>query len=277
MTGWRRTHHIIIYGFLWAVAAWTAGCGDDSRVGGRDALRREDREAKRDLQGIWIDRETETVAFRAKGDTIFYPDTANAPVRFFVCDDTLFLAGGGDTAAYPIDRRGGGLFHFHSATGDIVRLVRSENPDDSIYFSGRQAATLTYSEVVKKDTVVFCDGERYHCYVYVNPSHLKVSKTSYTDEGIAVKNVYYDNVIHICVYKGKVCLFSRDYTRKSFEGLVPEGFLSQAILSNMVFSGIDRAGFRFDATVCIPDGASCYMVRIRVGYDGKPTMELIEY
>ena len=88
---------------------------------------------------------------------------------------------------------------------------------------------------------MFHGGERYHCYVYVNPSRLKVYKTSYTDEGIAVENVYYDNVIHICVYKGKVCLFSRDYTRKSFTGLVPSGFLNQAILSNMVFSEAGRA------------------------------------
>ena len=161
--------------------------------------------------------------------------------------------------------------------GDVVKLVRSEDPNDSIYFIHRQAATLTYNEVVKKDTVVFHGGERYHCYVYVNPSRLKVYKTSYTDEGIAVENVYYDNVIHICVYKGKVCLFSRDYTRKSFTGLVPSGFLNQAILSNMVFSEADPHGCHFNATVCIPDDASCYMVNICVGYDGKPTMELLEY
>ena len=105
-----------------------------------------------------------------------------------------------------------------------MKLVRSEDPNDSIYFIHRQAATLTYNEVVKKDTVVFHGGERYHCYVYVNPSRLKVYKTSYTDEGIAVENVYYDNVIHICVYKGKTCLFSQDYTRKSFTGLVPMAF-----------------------------------------------------
>lgn len=187
------------------------------------------------------------------------------------------MAGGGDTTAYPIDKRGNHLFHFHSATGDVVKLVRSEDPNDSIYFIHRQAATLTYNEVVKKDTVVFHGGERYHCYVYVNPSRLKVYKTSYTDEGIAVENVYYDNVIHICVYKGKVCLFSRDYTRKSFTGLVPSGFLNQAILSNMVFSEADPHGCHFNATVCIPDDASCYMVNICVGYDGKPTMELLEY
>ncbi len=43
----------------------------------------EDQEAKKALQGIWIDQETETVSFCAKGDTIYYPDTANVPVRFY--------------------------------------------------------------------------------------------------------------------------------------------------------------------------------------------------
>ena len=113
--------------------------------------------------------------------------------------------------------------------------------------------------------------------MYVNPSRLKVRKTNYTDEGIAVENVYYDNVIHICVYKGKSCLFSHDYNKKSFAGIVPAGFLSQAILSNMEFEHADKAGCHFKATVCIPDDASCYMVGICVGYNGKVKMELLEY
>ncbi|MCD8317458.1 MAG: DUF4738 domain-containing protein, partial [Paraprevotella sp.] len=92
-----------------------------------------------------------------------------------------------------------------------------------------------------------------------------------------VENVYYDNVIHICVYKGKECLFSRDYSKKSFTELVPAEVLSQAILSNMEFSDADNEECKFDATVCIPDDASCYMISICVDYYGKATMALIEY
>lgn len=257
--------------FVWG--SCTPGAG---RQGGGSAEPPEDLDAKRALQGIWIDRETETVTFRAKGDSIFYPDTANVPVRFFIRRDTLFMVGAG-TTAYPIDKQGRHFFSFHSVTGDIVELVRSENPADTLYFTHREPATLTYNEVVKKDTVVYHAGERYHCYVYVNPSRLKVHKTSYTDGGIAVENVYYDNVIHICVYKGRTCLFSRDYNKKSFTGLVPAEFLNQAILSNMVFEQADAAGCHFNATVCIPDDASCYMVGICVDYDGDVGMELLEY
>lgn len=237
---------------------------------------REDVEAKQKLQGIWIDKETGTVAFRAKGDTIYYPDTTNVAVYFYIAKDTLYM--GNDTPeAYPIDRIGENLFKFHSVVGEIVTLERSMEPDDTIYFTHKQAVTLTYNEVVKKDTVVYYNSERYHCYIYVNPSRLKVYKTSYTDEGIAVDNVYYDNVIHVAVYKGKQSLFSKDYNRKSFVGLVPPEFLEHAILSNMTYNKTDGGGFHFDATICIPDDASCYMVRICVSRQGEAKMELIEY
>ena len=268
---------LISVSFLSAVSLFNGCTSSGNHTGERKGgLPPEDKEAKRSLQGIWIDKETETVLFYAKGDSIFYPDTTNVPLRFFVCQDTLYMAGG-DTVAYPIDKIGAHFFKFHSVTGDIVELVRSENPADTLYFTHKQTATLTYNEVVKKDTVVYHGGDRYHCYVYVNPSRLKVRKTNYTDEGIAVENVYYDNVIHICVYKGRTCLFSRDYSKKSFTGMVPESFLGQAILSNMEFDRADRDGCHFNATVCIPDDAGCYMVGICVDYAGKPEMELLEY
>lgn len=75
-------HHIIYGSLLVSVAAWTS-CGTrDNRTPNRDTPEPEDQEAKKALQGIWIDQETETVSFCAKGDTIYYPDTANVPVRF---------------------------------------------------------------------------------------------------------------------------------------------------------------------------------------------------
>ena len=270
-------YNYILYGGLLTLLPFFMACdGDASHAEPERSVVKEDLEAKRTLQGIWIDKETGTVSLKIKGDSIFYPDTANFPVRFFIRLDTLYLAGA-DTTTYPIDKVEQHLFKFHSSTGTVVELVRSENPADSLYFMHDKPATLTYNEVTKKDTVVYQNGERYHCYVYVNPSNAKVYKNSYTDEGIAVENVYYDNVIHICVYKGRVCLFSRDYSKKDFTGLIPSGFLNQAILSNMEFEAADNQGFHFNATVCIPDDASCYMVGICVDCKGKVGMELLEY
>lgn len=272
----KNIHHIIRAGLWMLMAVWVS-CGPaaDRTESGADE-RKEDVEAKRRLQGIWRDKETETVAFYVKGDTIYYPDTAVVPVHFYIAEDTLFL-GNKPPKAYPIDRMGPSLFRFHSATGEVVTMERSEDPNDTICFTHRQAVPLTYNEVVKNDTVVYYDAVRYHCYVYVNPSRIKVYKTSYTNEGMAVDNVYYDNVIHIAVYQGKTCLFSKDYNRRSFTGMVPEDFLSRAILSNMTFDRVDGQGFHFNATVCIPDDASCYMVRICANHRGKENMELIEY
>lgn len=227
------------------------------------------------LQGIWIDEETSMAFCKIEGDSIFYPDTMNVPLRIKANKDTLTLIGR-ETVNYPIDRVTENIFCFHSVTGDIVRLRKSDDLNDTIYFSHTPPKPIVYNEVVKKDTVVYQEGERYRCYIYVNPSKHKVYKQSYTNEGVAVENVYYDNVIHICVYKGKVCLYSRDYSRKSFSSIIPEGFLQQAILSDMKYGFTDKDGFHFNATVCIPDGASCYVTDICVSPEGNVRMELVQ-
>lgn len=269
----------IYYTFLacFLCLALLAGCKHKEAVAEeRNSAPEEDLGAKRNLQGIWLDKETENVLLRIKGDSIYYPDTMNLPVKFMICGDTLYLSGE-NVVTYPIDKMGQYIFNFHSATGEIIRLIRSENPDDTLLFIHKQPKPLTYTEVVKKDTVVMYDNKRYHCYVYVNPTRQKVYKTCYTDEGIAVDNVYYDNVIHICVYQGKNCLFSRDYNKKSFAGVVPDDFLTQAILSNMMFCKADAEGCHFYATVCIPDDSSSYTVNICVEYNGHVKMSLLEH
>ena len=56
----------------------------------------EDLKAKQMLQGVWVNEDEEDVAFRAKGDSIFYPDTTSQPVSFQVFNDTLVLHGAND-------------------------------------------------------------------------------------------------------------------------------------------------------------------------------------
>ena len=38
--------------------------------------------------------------------------------------------------------------------------------------------------------------------------------------------------------------------------------------------GVDAKGYHYQATVCIPDGASCYVVNITIDMDGKLSYEL---
>ena len=58
----------------------------------------ESKQAKAMLQGIWVDSETEEVVFRAKGDTIYYPDSLTVPAYFRIVNDSLQLSG----QSYPI-------------------------------------------------------------------------------------------------------------------------------------------------------------------------------
>ena len=88
-------------------------------------------------------------------------------------------------------------------------------------------------------------GTRYRGYVYVNPSTMKVVRSSYSEGGISVDNVYYDNVIHICVYEGRRMLYGKDITKKAFAGIFPEDILSQMILADMNFMGVDNKGYQY--------------------------------
>ena len=84
-----------------------------------------------------------------------------------------------------------------------------------LWFSPAEVEVIsTTPEVIKKDSIVTYKNTRYRGYVYINPSKMKVFKTSYSENGISVDNVYYDNVIHICVYEGKKMLYGQDITKR---------------------------------------------------------------
>ncbi|MBO9159134.1 MAG: DUF4738 domain-containing protein, partial [Escherichia coli] len=78
-------------------------------------------------------------------------------------------------------------------------------------------------------------------------------------------------------YHGAEQLYSRDFKKSMFAHLVPERFLSQAVLSNIDYSSVGSDGFHFDATLCIPDAASCYLLDAVISFDGEMRMEVIDY
>lgn len=249
-----------------------ASCRQQGDASSALAEEEESMEAKAMLQGIWIENETQEVAFRAEGDTIYYPDSASQPAYFRIVGDSLCLGAN----RYPIAKQGQYVFWFRNQAGDLRKFIKSETDDDTIAFTHRQPEILTATEVIKIDSVVFFGGDRYHWYIAVNPTKYKVVKTNYSNEGVRVENVYYDNIIHVSLYKGAACLFSRDLTKQMYAADVPQEFLEQAILGNMHYDRIDARGVHFNATLCIPDGASCYMVETLIGFDGKMTMKLLE-
>lgn len=239
-----------------------------------DAPSEEDKGAKAMLQGIWVDEESGDVSLRIQGDTIFYADSTSMPAYFKIVGDSLVMGSG---TAYAIVKQTQNLFWFKNQNEDVVKLQKSTDPVDETEFVHDTPRILTYTHQVKTDSVVLYDGNRYHWYIAINPTKYKVVKRSYNDDGMEVENVYYDNIMHISVFQGARRLYSSDFRKQMYARLVPESFLNEAVLGNMEFSHVDAKGLHFNATLCIPDGASCYMVETLVDYMGQMTMQTVEY
>ena len=234
----------------------------------------ESKEAKQMLQGVWMDAEGGDVSFRVKGDTIFYSDTTSMPAYFRIIGDSLVLGSG---TTYGIVKQSPNIFWFTNQNGDIVKLEKSDDPIDELEFVQDKPQVLTYTQQVKKDSIVTYNGERYHWYIAINPTKFKVVAHTYNDDGLEVENVYYDNIMHISIFHGARQLFSSDFKKQMYSKLVPADFLEDAVFGAMDFNHIDADGLHFDATLCIPDGASCYMIDTQIAFTGKQTMKLMEY
>ena len=258
------------YVVLSLMVIFSASCGGNKNPNFLE-LEEEDIAAKELLQGIWLDDETESPLMRVEGDTIYYADSQSAPITFKVVRDTLYTYGN-DTAYYKIDKQAEHIFWFHSITDNIIKLHKSEDPNDSLSFVRREVVIQTYTEVTKRDSVVTYNGTRYRAYVYINPTKIRVVKTTYSEDGISMDNVYYDNVMHICVYEGKKSLFASDVTKQMFAQVIPADFLSQAILSDTKFVKVDRNGFHYQAVLAIPESSVYSIAEIEVGFDGKLTI-----
>ena len=227
------------------------------------------------LQGIWVDEETEEVSFRAVGDTIFYPDTLTQPTFFKIVKDSIVLTAVG--TRYAIVKQMEHVFWFKNQNGDVVKLQKSDDPIHVFAFVHDRPQVLTYTEVVKTDSVVNYNGERYHWYVAINPTKYKVHATAYNNDGVEVENIYYDNIIHISLFQGARQIYSSDFKKQQYSGKIPSKFLEQSVLSNMEYTGVDGKGFHFVATICIPGGAACYKAENTISLDGKLNTTLIEY
>lgn len=239
----------------------------------REAEVGEDVEAKAMLSGIWIDEDEETVMFRVKGDTIYYPDTTSSPVKFKIIGDTMVMSGKNESK-YPIIRQTRNIFEFKNQNGDIVKLVRSDNPSDSLIFVNIRPVALNQKKVIKRDTIVSHAEKKYHCYIQVNPTQYKVYRAFTNAEGMEVENVYYDNIIHVSIFNGTNRIYSRDFRKDAFESLVPGGMLGQMILSDIELLKLDEAGFHYKAQLAIPDSPGCFIVDFTISYEGRVSMHV---
>lgn len=243
-------------------------CGGKKEVQEKDDA---DLEAVRMLQGVWLDDNTEIPILKIKGDSMYLASQVNVPFKFGISGDTLISYGAGKTA-YRIQKLGEHVLQFYTSTGDLMSLHKAES--DTISFGYEVEKPELETQVLQKDSVFMFQGKRYRGYAYINPSTKKVIRPGITDEGLQVDNVYYDNIIHICVYQGTQRLYAKDITKEMFAGTVPENFLQGAILSDMDFMGVDAQGYRYRATVCVPDGSSCYYIDLQIDKEGELSFTL---
>lgn len=239
-----------------------------------DAQLPESKEAKQLLQGVWSDEDTETIVFQMRGDSVFYPDSTSMPAFFRVCEDTLYI---GSSARYHIEKHTNHVLWFKGTDGELVKLVKGDDDDEKKFFERNKTQILTLAEVLKKDTVVSYEGNRYHLYIAVNPTKYKVVRHTINDDGLDVENVYYDNIIHLSVFQGAKQLFSRDFRKRQYQQRVPAQFFEQAVLNNMEYACTDGKGFHVNVSLCTPGDASCYLIEHVVSFDGQITTELLEY
>jgi len=227
------------------------------------------------MQGAWVDAETEDLTFRIVGDTIFYADSTSMPAYFKIIGDSLVLSSG---TRYAIEKHTAHIISIRNQNGDLITFNKLDDAEaDSLYVHDATPTVMTYTHQVKTDSVVSYNGARYHWYIAINPTRYKVLRRTYNDDGMEVENVYYDNIMHISIYNGSQRLYSSDFRKQQFAHLVPVKFLDEAVLANMEYVTADAVGLHFNATLCIPDGASCYQVETVISYKGQMTMKLQEY
>lgn len=233
----------------------------------------EDLTAKKNLQGIWLNDDDNDVAFRVKGDTVYFPDSTSAPAYFRVERDSFVIVGG-NTVKYRIVRQSPNVFVFVNQNGEQIKLLKTDDQSYLDLFSPKTVLHVNQNKVVKHDTVIYNGDEKYHCYVQINPTTYKVGVASYNDDGVEVDNVYYDNIINLCVYNGNRKIFSSDMRKADFSKEVPHDFLRQSIFSDMTFESVDNYGLHFFAVLAIPETSLSYMVETIVGYNGKLTRRI---
>ena len=68
----------MLIGISVSLSCLVSSCGNSKATDKQE--QEEDLQAKKMIQGIWINEDQGSCAFRAKGDTIFYPDSLSEPV-----------------------------------------------------------------------------------------------------------------------------------------------------------------------------------------------------
>lgn len=244
-------------------------CGKHERLPEQNTA---DSIARKQLQGSWEDEYVGNVVFTILGDTIFYSDSLSAPALFSVKGDTLYVGSDGEIAYY-VKRLTDSALVLASSNGEELSLVKSEETVRPVQHAASRI-TVNQGKKIKRDTVMVASGKRYHVYSQVNPTTYKVYLQNTNPDGMEVETIYYDNFVYIGVYGEKGKIFGQDIRKQDFAALVPENFLSQAILSEILFGRATSEGVSFTAVLAIPDSETSYRINILISPEGKKSLTL---
>ena len=234
-----------------------------------------DAEAKKMMQGIWVNESHGNCVFRVVGDTIFYPDSLSESVRFHILADTLYLENSLQTK-YHIKKMSNCTFWFVNTEGDEIRLSKAGNDEYDDLFERKELKNVAINQggLIKRDSVLLVGDTRYHAYSQVNPTTYKVLRQSINDEGVTVDQAYFDNIVHIAVYVGSKPLLSRDYRKTDFTSLVPAEYIARCILSDISIEKADDKGVHFTAILTEPDTFTSYQINLIIDKNGKTSMSI---
>lgn len=233
----------------------------------------EDQQAKRQIQGTWIDEIDGDVVFSFRGDSVFYNDSLSKPARFYVMNDTLFIENH-KPVSYQIRKLTSSTLLFVNADGDEVELTKGSANAGSHAGEYKGVVSLNQGRTVKKDTVLADGTKNFHAYTQVNPTTYKVYRQTTNDDGLRVESVYYDNIVHIALYEGQKKVFGQNFTKKDFSKLVPVSYLEQAILSDIFVDYAKNNTVRFVAVLTIPDSYTNYRVNIDISSTGTKKLSV---
>ena len=250
-------------------------CGCSNQQSGRHSRRLAARDSIREqmLRGLWLEDNSEVTVMHIHGDTVYFPDKRIAPCAYEVRGDTLYM-GSSSVAHYHIDYLDSLEMTLRTMTGNKISVHKSSDTIPSIELP-REYSMPVYDEQTRRDSVCASDGHRYHAYVFINPSDIRVPVPIITEEGLSVTRIYYDNIIHICVYEGKRKIFGRDMRKSDFEEVIPKDFYQSATLSDIRIKGIRDRHFIYYAYIGRPESSVCYVAEIQLTSDGQIKIQLI--
>ena len=257
---------LVAVGFM----AVLAGCNNNH---GNNTLANQDKEAKEMMQGYWRNDDAGNFAMLVKGDSIIFPDTSSMPLLFWIYQDSLYTQGS-HLQSYKIKKQAAHLFKFVNQLGEEVKLVKTDNTLARKIFAQEHPYAMNIFRTSDIDTTFNYGNQHYTCKIHVETTSDRVIKSTLTDDGIEVDNMYLDNVAKVNVSIGGKHIYSHDFHKSEFNRFVPTEFMQHSILRDVQYNKADTGAVYLDAIIGFPDASTSYVVELEISKNGKLTTRL---